>query len=161
MSSKKSKWKEFSTCLDDNVNPIVTFLSGIVTIAGVISIVFLFIDNNKKSKQERADELLTEAIIIFNNPIEGDIDYDSAYIKFLDVKKYKYNDTIGYHFFFELANELLEASKDTLNIKNNKTREYLREQAKKYYQYAASLNIYKKNKAKYIFDQLEKNLDKQ
>ena len=88
---------------------VIEKTSQIVAILGIITIALLLVESNKKSKQEKANEKIIEAIAIFkaaNNPT----DYQRAYEIFLEAKDLP-NDLTGYYLFLELSERMLDNRK--------------------------------------------------
>jgi len=125
-------------------------ISNIVSILGFISIVFLLHNWSKETQQQKAENMINEAIGIFTSANDT-IDYHKAYKLFFEAHSLKPNDDTGYKLFFEYAERLLEE----VMLANDSIYKYDNEVAK-YLHYADSLNIYRSNEAKKRISQFEK-----
>ena len=97
----------------EKINTIVAFISGLVTIAGIV---FVYIEYNNAQK-ERVEVMKEKAILMFN-----DAQYERAYEIFSDLKALLPNDTVGYSMFYHVAYEQWKAD----SCKNVQTKKYLK-----------------------------------
>lgn len=144
----KCIWK-ICKCVWNAWSKLIDHIAALVTIIGIVAIWWQFKENNKLSKQEQANELIIEAVAIFN-AANDTLDYQVALDKFLEAKKLKSNDITGYDLFLEIGKRRL----DFVTQKNNEIPKYDKI-AEKYLLYADSLNS-KPNEAENLLIDLKR-----